>query len=493
MRTAWDRHQERQAHFLPVARRVTELEELPPGPALITGLRELRATPMTEELALRCVVQWERCESWLAAQKMVMLGEADRVGAERPLLAQELAALTNTAFSAAMGQLGLTDQVARALGSAWSALERGELTLSHVKALGRAVERFPVSVAQRVDEALVPLAIERRWTPAELRRAARRAAIDADPDGAADRAERAKAESDVLLYPRDDDMAGLDAHGDAATMQRVMDVINRDAEQLRRDGDRRPIGVRRITALANAVLGKAAADRPTVQTMVTVDLSTYLGLTNRPGELSGYGPITAELARQLSQDAELVRLITDPIEGTVVDVGRRSYRPTRLVRRIVEALHPVCAFAGCNRRAVSCDKDHRQDWREGGHTSTCNLQPLCRRHHNLKTQRLWSVDIDPDGSEVWTSRLGFKFVQRAPTYPIDLFEPPPDDVPTDVADRIPEHDPDPPLDEIPWPDVPPLSDEEFEAFTRAVDDLELHAWQAAERGYDTFRDLGLIG
>ncbi|HVS67653.1 MAG TPA: hypothetical protein VHE56_03810 [Mycobacteriales bacterium] len=385
MRTAWDRHQERQAHFLPVARRVTELEELPPGPALITGLRELRATPMTEELALRCVVQWERCESWLAAQKMVMLGEADRVGAERPLLAQELAALTNTAFSAAMGQLGLTDQVARALGSAWSALERGELTLSHVKALGRAVERFPVSVAQLVDEALVPLAIERRWTPAELRRAARRAAIDADPDGAADRAERAKAESDVLLYPRDDDMAGLDAHGDAATMQRVMDVINRDAEQLRRDGDRRPIGVRRITALANAVLGKAAADRPTVQTMVTVDLSTYLGLTNRPGELSGYGPITAELARQLSQDAELVRLITDPIEGTVVDVGRRSYRPTRLVRRIVEALHPVCAFAGCNRRAVSCDKDHRQDWREGGHTSTCNLQPLCRRHHNLKS------------------------------------------------------------------------------------------------------------
>jgi hypothetical protein len=492
MRTAWDRLQERMTHYLPVARRISELEEMPAGPALITGLREVRSTPMTEELALRCVVQWERCEAWLAAQKMAMIAEVDRVGAERPLLAEELAALTNTSFAAVMQQLSLTHQVAESLGAAWLALERGDLTLDHVKALARTLEGFESEVAQRVDEKIVPLAIERSWTPAQLSRAARRAAMQADPDGAARRAEAAQANADVRMYSARNDMAGFDAHGPAATTRRMMDAINRAAEQLRRAGDDRPIGVRRFAALANAVLGEGAVNRPNVQTLVTIDLPTYLGLTNRPGELSGYGPITAELARQLSENAQLRRLILDPIEGTVIDVGRRTYRPTKLIRRIVEAVHPICTFPGCNRRAIECDQDHRCDWGAGGHTSTENLHPLCRRHHNLKTKRLWNVEVNPDGSEIWTSRLGFRFVKRTSTYPIELLDPPPDDVPMEIESRIPEHDPDPPADEAPLPDPPPLTDEEYEAFTRAVDELEMRAWQAADRGYDKFRELGLI-
>lgn len=498
MRTAWDRLQERMTAYLPVARRITAAEAMPPGPALITALRELRAMPMTEELAVRCVVLWERCEAWMAAQKMVMLGEADRVGAERPLLAEEIAACTHTSLTSAMGQLALTHRVGESLALAWEALERGDLTLSHVKALARALDHFPARVARRVDEALVPVAIARSWTPASLARAARRAAIEADPDGAADRAEAAKAESDVRLFPDNNDMAGLLAQGDAATMSLIKAAIDRDAAQLQRDGDDRPIGLRRVTALANAVLGKRTAERPLVRALLTIDLTTYLGLTNRPGELSGYGPITAELARQLADNADLRRLITDPVKGTVVDVGRRSYRPTKLIRRIVEAVHPTCTFPGCNRPAINCDDDHRQDWRDGGRTSTTNIGPLCRRHHNLKTRRLWRVDVNPDGSETWTSRLGFRHVRQPASYPVDLIEPPPDDEPADLDDRadlterLPDIGPDPACDDIPLPDVPPLTDEELEQFTRAVDELERVAWQTAERDYDKFRALGLI-
>lgn len=495
MRTPLERWEERQAFFLPLARRVTALEGLPPGPRLMSELREIRDLPMTEELALRCVALWERCEAWLAAQKMVFFGEADRTGpAELPLLAEEVAALTRSSFANAVSQLALTRQVARSLGLAWEALERGELTLAHVKALGRSLEGFPFEVAERVDAALVPQAIEHGWAPSELGRAAGgRAAIEADPDGASERAAIATTQSDVKLFPGHNDQAHLGIDGEAATLRQVMDCLDEQAEQLRRDGDKRPIGLRRVTALANAVLGKDGAKRPRTQLLLTLDLPTYLGLTDRPGELSGYGPITAELARQLSENAELRRLITDPITGTVIDVGRRTYRPTRLIRKIVEAVHPTCRFPGCSRPAIACDCDHRCDWRDGGHTSTRNLHPLCRRHHNLQTRQLWSVEINPDGAEVWTSRLGFRFVKQAATYPSELLEPPPDDdPPAEIADRVPEHDSDPPIDEWSLPEPPPLTEEEREAFGRAVDELEFRAWLAADRGYDNFRDLGLI-
>jgi hypothetical protein len=76
-------------------------------------------------------------------------------------------------------------------------------------------------------------------------------------------------------------------------------------------------------------LGEDTSDWPRVRCDISVDLTTYLGLTCKPGELAGYGPITAETARELSQDAQLRRLLTDPVEGVVVDVGRSRYRPSR--------------------------------------------------------------------------------------------------------------------------------------------------------------------
>src|SRR6202044_1870054 len=175
------------------------------------------------------------------------------------------------------------------------------------------------------------------------------------------------------------------------------------ATQMGRDGDLRPIGQRRFDALAEFVLGKPTTERPVVEAVVTIDLTTLLGLTDRPGELSGYGPISAETARELAKDAMLRRLVTDPLTGTMIDLGHRRYRPSATLRRIVDAPHRTCRFPGCSRRAIKCDCDHVKENGSGGHTSTDNLHPLCRMHHNLKTKKLWHVDVNLDGSETWTS------------------------------------------------------------------------------------------
>jgi hypothetical protein len=271
-----------------------------------------------------------------------------------------------------------------------------------------------------------------------------------------------------------------------------MDAIEARAAELGHTADWLPIGLRRFQALADLVLGEPASARPAVETLLTMDLATYLGLNQHPGELSGYGPITAELARELAKDGAFRRMIIDPLTGRTLDLGRSRYRPSEPLRRFVEARDWTCQFPGCLRRATHCDLDHGRDYDQLGHTDACNLHALCRMHHNLKTTKLWKVDIEPDGSEIWTTALGFVYRKPPAAYPIELLallEPPEDlDIP-DQSDLLPAHDPDPPFPDEPLPTPPPLTDDEHLQF---VDAFDRSFGAFADRAYDTLRLAGLI-
>ena len=43
---------------------------------------------------------------------------------------------------------------------------------------------------------------------------------------------------------------------------------------------------------------------------VTVPFTTLIGATDQPGELAGYGPITAEVGRRIAGDAVWRRVLT---------------------------------------------------------------------------------------------------------------------------------------------------------------------------------------
>lgn len=426
MQAAWAPDGALEAAYARVSVRLSEAEQMPPGPGLAAALQRLQGQPMDCAGAVRATALWDRLISWASAQSMIAIAEAVR-GGDLPaflsghdaaqIVAQDLAAMTHAAFATAMDRVGLVGQVGRGLPLSWEALDRGQLGLAHLKVLAKETSVCTPAVTQQVDDKLVPLAIAKGWTPTQLGKAAARAIIDLDPDGAYDRAVAAKACSDVVLFPDSHETASMLATGHAATMRRVMDSIDHRAEHLGRAGDPRPVEQRRLAALSAFVLGDQAASRPVVETVVTIDLTTLLGLTRRPGELSGYGPISAETARELSKDATLRRLLTDPITGTMVDLGRSRYRPTAYLRRLIDGRDRTCRFPGCSRRATDCDADHITAWSPGGHTSSANLHPLCRMHHNLKTDQVWTVAVNPDRSESWTSPLGFGYRQPTASYP----------------------------------------------------------------------------
>jgi hypothetical protein len=155
-----------------------------------------------------------------------------------------------------------------------------------------------------------------------------------------------------------------------------------------------------------------ARDRRRGTVDIQVDLTTLARLSEDPGELAGYGPVIADIARQVAENqpgAEWRWTLTHPDTGLVIDNGTTRRRPTTAQRRHVEARHRTCVFPGCRMPAINCDLDHRQPWAHGGPTNTGNLAPLCRHHHNIRHHGLWTHQALPNGDHLWTSRLGHTY------------------------------------------------------------------------------------
>ena len=107
-------------------------------------------------------------------------------------------------------------------------------------------------------------------------------------------------------------------------------------------------------------------------------------------------PVPAMTAWALAVGGTWRRLITDPVGGTVVDVGRTRYRPPAGLADLVRARDRVCVFPTCQTPASRCDIDHLTAWSQGGTTSLDNLVVLCQAHHRLKHTPGWALTRDRD-------------------------------------------------------------------------------------------------
>ena len=123
--------------------------------------------------------------------------------------------------------------------------------------------------------------------------------------------------------------------------------------------------------------------------------STLLGLDQLPGELAGYGPISAELGREIAADATWRRLLTDPATGGLLDYGTTTYQPPAKLAAKVIARHRTCRFPGCPLPADRCQLDHVIEYPTGP-TAETNLGPLSARCHRAKHRGGWHAELDPD-------------------------------------------------------------------------------------------------
>lgn len=329
-----------------------------------------------------------------------------------------------------------------------SALATGDISLAHANVIAKetaAAIRDGLSEIQIFEVEKRAIAHAEFHTPAQVANQVRTSLARIAPDTFEETVSRARDTRRVSCYNDSDGMSTVVAILPAADAQIVMNAIesfirlagaeNSDANGkvntddffsnksataggLNGAKDTRSADMKRadaLTAIAAASLtaSPVTPHRRPISINVTIDLPTLLGLSENPGQLSGYGAIPASVARELASDGKWKRFITDPQTGNLLDYGRESYEPPQALKDFLIARDRTCRFPGCRRSAALSDLDHAKSWDEGGSTSPANLGALCRRHHRLKTHDGWTVSSHEDGSCTWISPLGKKFFTPA--------------------------------------------------------------------------------
>ena len=166
------------------------------------------------------------------------------------------------------------------------------------------------------------------------------------------------------------------------------------------------------------------AGRPGAEVRLTIAASTLLGLDDAPADLDGYGPIDAVRARALADGGVWRRVVTDPVTGQVLDVGRERYRPPAGLAEFVRTRDRTCAAPGCTVPARSTDLDHTIEYHPQpgdppdtplGRTDADNLGPLCHRHHRLKTDGGFRLRQIQPGLFEWITPTGHRYLVRPGT------------------------------------------------------------------------------
>jgi len=224
----------------------------------------------------------------------------------------------------------------------------------------------------------------------------------------------------VVTYPNPD-FTGTLSIQNAHPMEigAAMSHIDAVARSLKTAGELRSIDQIRVDIALDLLCGNCHGGKASNSpggVHLDVDLATLAELSNTPGEVAGYGPVVAEIARKAAVDgSDGTWTFTATDNGRLVATGTVRRRPTAAQRRHIEAVYETCTFVGCRMPAHVCDLDHRLPYSRGGPTHNDNLGPLCRHHHMARHHAPWLLMRLPNGDHQWTSPLGHTYLrERAP-------------------------------------------------------------------------------
>jgi hypothetical protein len=397
------------------------LAQMPPGPALGAFLASIDVDQVSGHDRVVVLRALQRQASHLQARVYAaMAAVADHMDdvefPDDPELswhaaATEIGAALRLTRRSAAAELDLAVGLRRRLPRVWQSLASGIIDRPRARVLLDGTGHLDESTARRVVDAVIEDVPS--LTTGQLAARLRRLCIEADPDSAAQRYDRALDERRVVAEGSPDGTAhlmGMDLppHRVAAITRR----IDRLARSLVGGGDGRSMDQRRADVYLDLLSGRHQDGKGgTVE--LHVDLRTLAELAEAPGDLAGYGPVVADIARRVAEAqprAEWRYTVTDPETGEPLQDGTTRRRPTAAQRRRVVARDRTCIFPGCRMPAVQCDLDHRIPWSCLHRTSAAGLDPLCRYHHVTARHRIgWSHRPLPNGDHLWTGPLGHRY------------------------------------------------------------------------------------
>ncbi len=440
---------------------------------VLAGLRtSRRAADREETRLLRLAVEWAAMHSVDSIDDAAVFGGPCSgdvafpvAGPGAPLVAEfcvgEFAAAVGLPTEVGKAQLGEAVELRYRLPKVWARVLGGDLVAWRARRIARTTisQGLSPEAATFVDQQVAgfahkirPSGVDRlveeavtRFMPAEARRR-RQAAADGRHVGV--NTSQVSFEGTVWLEGEVDLADGLDL--DAALGHR--------ATQLSALGSEDTLDVRRSVALGDLARAQLALDLETdPATDTDAGVSTSGAEDGGRAASSGERVETRGETRKPRQVVLYVHLSEHAIRGTgdlhlarventrsfvaadqvktwcanpeaqvtvkpVIDLNEHihvtAYEvPDRLAEQA--ALVDVhCIFPWCTRPARRlepdrhrADCDHAREYNQGGSTCSCNIAPLCRRHHRLKTHTAWRYTVVERGTYLWTSPHGYQFLR----------------------------------------------------------------------------------
>ncbi|MQA80911.1 MAG: DUF222 domain-containing protein [Streptosporangiales bacterium] len=224
-----------------------------------------------------------------------------------------------------------------------------------------------------------------------------------DPTGVEEHQDRAFEDRTLWHRPDPGETGVLVLRGPAEQTTTVFNLVDDLAHQ-QIPGDTRTLEQRRFDAFTDLVLDDHVRRNITTVVEVTVPVDTLHG-GDTPGDLRGYGSVSASTARALTTGERVSwrRLAYDRDTGVLAAAGDKTYRagdlagllatpveappaaeprytPSARLARHIRARDVTCRFPGCTRKARRTELDHTVPWGKGGPTAAANLHCLCKRH-----------------------------------------------------------------------------------------------------------------
>ena len=279
---------------------------------------------------------------------------------------------------------------------------------------------FPDPVVDAVLDSLLDTMADRRtqekisWTLTSLRQAAKRRAARLDDRSIREQRRQVHRNRGMRTRCHGNGAATItvDLTDDVAT--RIRNRITALARGLTDAADTRTLTQKQVDVLTDLLLSHTtaspAAPGSSDEIAVVISTEALMGLTGDSPHLPSGDPVPVDIAREIAADARWRLWLTDT-HGTVVATSAHTYRPGAALARLIRAREPHCRMPGC--RSTATDIDHTINYPTGA-TTPDNLGPLCRRHHNLKTDRAWDLINNPDGTYTWTTAAGIPYTDDAP-------------------------------------------------------------------------------
>lgn len=231
----------------------------------------------------------------------------------------------------------------------------------------------------------------------KLEARAKALAYERDPHAVVARSGKAKKDRRVTSRPAPDCMASVSALLPVAHGVGVIAALRRAADLRTAEGDGRSRDQIMADVLFERVTGCDAIDGPPITVNLVLSDTSLLGRSNSAAHIQDYGPIPAEIARQLiataaggNSELSLRRLYARPATGALVAMESVARIFPAALALLIRLRDKTCRTPFCD--APIRHIDHVEPHARGGATTAENGQGLCESCNHAKQAPGWRCE-----------------------------------------------------------------------------------------------------